>query len=403
METRVVVTGMGVVSAIGIGADNFWNSAVKGKNGISEITLFDTSEYQSRYGGQIKDFNPTDFIKPERIEEMGRASQLSVAAAKMAVKMAGLEGNVEMLSNACAILGTTMGEGQITEKIDLNIINNVEDKGLFKKLPAFQISNNICREVGINGDSMMIPNACAAGNFAIGYAYDLIKTGRRKFAVAGGADPLSEVAFKGFSKLRSMADDVCRPFDRNRKGMMIGEGAGVLFIESLESAKMRNATIYAEIIGYGASCDAYHMVTPDPEARGIRLAVERAIRSANIRPEDINYICTHGTGTPANDKAETIVMKTIFKDNYKKVPISSVKSMLGHSMGAASGIEAVTCCLALRDNVITPTINYETFDEECDIDCVPNVARECNLDIVANNAYAFGGNNTCVLFKKYRQ
>lgn len=405
MKNRVVVTGLGVVSAIGIGVKDFWNSAKMGRSGITKIERFSTDEYQSDYGGEIKDFDYKKFVKKDTNFYIGRSSQFSVAAARMAYDMAKIESDDEKFKNeTCVILGTTMGEGQEIEELDKHIVKCDEVSSYqnnYMNFPAHNMSNAICREFDLLGESILLPNACAAGNFAIGYAFDLIRSGKRTFAFAGGADPLSEVAFKGFSRLRSMSSDICRPFDAKRKGMMIGEGAGILLLENLDNAIKRGADIVAEVIGYGVSCDAYHMVTPDPGAEGIQLAMKKAIKNSGISRMDIDYISAHGTGTSANDKAETLAMKSIFGSDYKSIPISSLKSMLGHSMGAASGIEAVGCCMALKEGIIPPTINFENADPECDVDCVPNVARRKELNIVANNAYAFGGNNTCLLLKKF--
>lgn len=404
MKKRVVITGLGVVSAVGLSVEEFWDSIKKGKTGISKVERFSTKDYQSDYGGEIKNFNFRNCSFYKKEECLGRATQFALAATDMALKTSKITINNYFRKNACVVLGTTMGEGQEIEELDRHIVSGecwTDYKDVYNRFPAFNMNNTICKKIGITGESILLPNACAAGNFAIGYAYDLISMGKRQFALAGGADPLSEVAFKGFSRLRSMSNDLCRPFDLNRKGMMIGEGAGILLLEELEHAIDRNADIYAEVLGYGVSCDAFHMVTPDPEARGIQLAMQKAIRNAGITCQDIDYISAHGTGTPANDRAETLAMKAIFRDKYKEIPISSIKSMLGHSMGAASGIEAVACCMALKEGIVPPTINFETADPMCDIDCVPNVARKKKLNIVANNAYAFGGNNTCLILKKY--
>lgn len=400
MDNRVVVTGLGVVSPVGIGIDAFWNNILKGKSGISKVTRFDTSQLQSDFGGVVTDFEPEKYIKNTDIASIGKCSEYAIAAARMALEDAKADISDTDKYETSVIMGTTMGECQEIEEIVRNLVcgNALDDYAdSMRRFPAFNISNGICREFGFKGDSLIIPNACAAGNFAVSYAYDMIRTGQRKYVLAGGADALSEVAFKIFSRLRTMSPDMCRPFDGKRKGMMIGEGAGVLFIESMQNALERGADIYAEIIGCGLSCDAYHMVTPDPKAEGIISAMRSATDSAHITFDEIDYICAHGTGTQANDKGESLAVKTLFENN---VPISSIKSMIGHTMGAASAIEAAACCLTIRDGLIAPTINYENPDPECDVDCVPNVARKKNVNIAANNAYAFGGNNSCVLFKK---
>jgi len=247
----------------------------------------------------------------------------------------------------------------------------------------------------------MIPTACAAGNYAIGYGFDLIRKGDLDYAVAGGADAFSKFAFFGFHRLYAMAPEKCQPFDKNRKGMMVGEGAGILFLESLDSALRRNSTIYAEIGGYGLSCDAYHMTASQVD--GIEKTMLKALKDADIKPEEIDYICAHGTGTSGNDKNECAAIKRVFKEHSRTIPVSSIKSMLGHTMGAASAIEALSCCLTVKENIIPPTINYETPDPLCAIDCVPNKAKIKRVEAALNNGFAFGGNNSCLVFKRYLQ
>ncbi|MDI6605666.1 MAG: beta-ketoacyl-[acyl-carrier-protein] synthase family protein, partial [Candidatus Omnitrophota bacterium] len=251
----------------------------------------------------------------------------------------------------------------------------------------------------LKGPNYVIPTACAAGNYAIGYAYDLIRLGRADMMLAGGADAFSKIAFTGFNRLLAIAPQVCQPFDKNRKGMMVGEGAATLVLEPLEDALNRGADIYAEILGYGLSCDAHHMTAPYSE--GIKEAIERSLQESNLAVDDVGYFSAHGTGTPSNDKEECLAIKKAFGDYAKKLPISSIKSMLGHTMGAASAIEAVTCCLVLKNGIMPPTINFKTPDPECDIDCIPNTARSGKVDIALNNASAFGGNNACLALSKY--
>ena len=278
------------------------------------------------------------------------------------------------------------------------MLNNDIDKAR-KRIPwfpAYNIATAVSREFGLSGEITLIPNACSAGNFAVIGAYEKIRSGKIRYAFAGGADILSENAFRGFSKLRSLADEKCQPFDKNRRGLIIGEGAGVLFLESLTSAKERGARIYAEIIGWGASCDAYHMVMPSPDAKGIKAAIRQAVETSGIAYSEIDYVCAHGTGTAANDSAEALAINELIGN----VAVSSIKSMLGHSMGAASAIEAAVCCMAINSSVIPPTINFTEPDEKCAIDCIPNTARRTKVRIAANNAYAFGGSDTCVLFKE---
>jgi len=398
---RVVVTGIGVISSIGIGKDAFWRAALAGTSGISKVTLFDTSSFKRNYGGEIKNFESSKFIEKRKLRFLSRTSQLAIAAATLALKDSKL--SLESISGELTgvIIGTTMGERALEDALEAWIVDGIDkvSKGVILQ----SAMNNISANVGIHfktyGTNALIPTACAAGNYSIGYGFDLLRKGELKYAIVGGADAFSKIAFAGFQRLYAMAPEKCQPFDKNRKGMMLGEGTGILVLEKLDTALKRKATIYAEICGYGLSCDAFHMTAPKPE--GVAKAMENALKEAKISAKEVDYICAHGTGTPSNDKAECIAIKSVFKDNFKKIPVSSLKSMLGHTMGAASAIEAAVCCLAVKNDNIPPTINFETADPECDIDCVPNKPRKTKVNIALNNAFAFGGNNSCVVFKKY--
>ncbi len=401
MNKRIVVTGIGVVSSIGIGREKFWDSLIHGRSGISSISAFDTSAYPTHNAGEVKDFNPFGFISPEKTKVMGRASCLAISAAGLAINDAGVN-LVDMdRQKIGVVIGTTMGESQILEKINEAWVKQGEEKIASEWIPRYPcnvISSNVAVEFKLQGPNFVIPTACAAGNYCIGYAADLIKKGSADIVLAGGADAFSRIAFMGFNRLLAIAPEKCQPFDKHREGMMVGEGSAILLLEPLENALKRKAEIYAEVMGYGLSCDAHHMTAP--QAGGIAMAIKNSLRDSNIRPEDVDYINAHGTGTPANDRAECLAIKEVFGDYAKKVAVSSIKSMLGHTMGAASAIEAAACCLAIKNSVIPPTINYETPDPECDIDCVPNICRRQAVDIALNNASAFGGNNASVIFGK---
>lgn len=399
-DRKVVVTGIGVVSAIGIGKNAFWDAVINGKSGISEITSIDTSAYKCHRGGEVKNFNPEYFIPKRKIKFLGRCSQLAIAAASLALEDARLPYKKTAGKETGVAIGTTTGERPLEELVSAWAKGGLKDIDRAKVLQASV--NNISANVGIEfkaaGQNYLFPTACAAGNYAIGWGFDLIKSGDLNFALVGGADVFSIVAFTGFQRIYAMSPDVVRPFDKNRKGMMQGEGAGILLLESYESALKRHANIYAEVLGYGLYCDAYHATAPDP--KGIARVMEKALVEAGLTYKDVDYICAHGTGTIPNDKAECEAIRSVFKERYKEVMVSSIKSMLGHPMGAASAIEAVACCLAVKNDIVPPTINYETPDPECDIDCVPNKARKASVRIVLNNGFAFGGNNACVVFKK---
>lgn len=399
---KVVVTGIGVVSSIGIGKDEFWNNLISGKSGISEVELFDTSDYPVHKGGEVKNFDVSKFIPKNRLKTMARASQFVIAATKLALEDAEIEAKAIRYKKVGAIIGTTMADIQSLEQIDKYwTLKSEDDVWAINviKYPGNALSEHVGYFFEITGPNYVIPTACSAGNYSIGCCFDLIREGRADLMIAGGSDPFSRITFTGFSRLFAMAPDKCQPFDKNRKGMMIGEGAGILVLENLETAKKRGATIYCEIAGYGLSCDAHHMTAPRVE--GIVKVMEKAIKNSGVKKQDIGYISAHGTGTPANDKAECEAIKKVFGELVKNVSMSSIKSMLGHTMGAASAIEAITCCLAIKENTIPPTINYETPDPECEIDCVPNISRPKKLEVVLNNSLAFGGNNACLTLKKY--
>jgi 3-oxoacyl-[acyl-carrier-protein] synthase II len=265
------------------------------------------------------------------------------------------------------------------------------------------LATSLADEFGLAGPVITIPAACAAGNYAIGYAFDAVRSGRADRMIAGGVDPFSWRAFAGFSRLRLISPDLCRPFDRERKGIILGEGAGVLLLESLECARERGAKVYAEILGYGLSCDAYHIVAPHPEGKGAALAMKRALENSEIGVDQVDYISAHGNGTPSNDRAETMAIKTVFGDRADQIAVSSVKALTGHCLAAAGAIGAVACALGLEKGVIPPTWNLQTPDPECDLDYVPNQPRKQLIKVALNNAYAFGGNNACVVLSRLKR
>jgi 3-oxoacyl-[acyl-carrier-protein] synthase II len=400
-DRRVVVTGLGIVSSIGTGKDEFWKSLISGKSGISKVTAFDTSEYRCHNAGEVQNFNPEDFIPKRILPFLGRTSQLAITATSQALEVAGISTRKINGDRTGIFIGTTMGEKPLEEAIDTWVMAGSDNVSRIKILQA--TANNIPANIGmyfkLSGPNYMIPTACAAGNYAIGYGVDFIKRGDLDYAIVGGADAFSKLAFTGFQRIYAMSRDKCMPFDKNRKGMMVGEGAAVLLLESLESALRRNAEIYAEVPGHGISCDAYHMTASKPE--GISKAILNALKYTQTAKEEVDYINAHGTGTPGNDKNECAAIKKVFQDRLRSIPISSIKSMLGNPMGAASAIEALACCLAVKENIIPPTINYEAADPACEIDCVPNKARIKRVNIALNNGFAFGGNNSCLVIKKY--
>lgn len=402
MDNRIVVTGIGVVSSLGIGRKKFWDALISGASGINEVDSFDTTGYLTHRGGEVKDFNARDFIDGQKADSMGRASCFAIAAAKLALEDAGASNDVRRPIRTGVILGTTMAETQIVEMLNNELVKkgtDAVDARFVPLAPANVISAHVAIELKCKGPNLVIPTACAAGNYAIGYAYDLLRRNEADMMLAGGVDAFSRIAFTGFNRLFAVAPDKCQPFDKNRKGMIVGEGSGMVVLERLEGALKRKAPVYAEILGYGLSCDAFHMTQPEPS--GIARVLENALKASGVCADNVDYINAHGTGTVTNDKVECLAIKKVFGERARSLPVSSIKSMLGHTMGAASAIEAIACCLAVQNDLIPPTINYETPDPECDIDCVPNTARSQRVDIALNNSSAFGGNNACLVIKKF--
>lgn len=405
--TRIAITGMGACTPIGIGLNTFWSNALAGVVGTGEIRNFDHSDLRTHVAGEIHDFEPTDFMLVEDADCMGRGSQLAVAVARMALEHAGLAGHglERYVPDRRAVsFGTTMGEPQVLDHIVSKIVEDGLERfpyQLMSPLPSFRMSNHVARLFGFHGHNFQIPTACTAGNYAIGYGADLLRSGQADVVIAGGSDAFSRIAFVGFNKLLATASDCVRPFDRDREGMIVSEGSAALVLERLDDAKQRGAEILAEFLDYGLGCDAHKMTIPHPEARGGIIAMRQAIDRSGITATDIDYICAHGTGTKENDKVETKIIKQVLGDHARKVKVSSIKSMVGHAMGGASAIEAIACVQSLRQGRLAPTVNYRTPDPECDLDCVPNVAQEADVELAVSNAYAFGGNCSTIVIRKY--
>ncbi len=403
-QNRVVVTGLGVVSSIGIGWQDFWKNIIAGKSGISRVATFDTSNYDRHCGGEIKNFDAAQFFDKRRISKFGRVSQMAIAASKLAFDDSKLELSERIRKKMAVFVGTTTGEINILQYYnDKRFITHrfVPGKNEILTFPASFLSSSIAQEFRISGSNYVFGTACAAGNYALIEAFNLIKFGKIEYACAGGADQFSRIVFTGFCRLLSVAPEKCQPFDINRQGMLLGEGAGILILETLESAKRRGAKIYSEILGYGLSCDALHMT--NPSAATIAKAIKKALTMSRARIEDVNYISAHGTGTKENDRAECQAIKQVFGKYGNKIPMSSIKSMLGHTLGASSALESIVCCLAIENGEVPPTINLQSQDPECEIDCVPNRSRRAKVNLALNNSLAFGGNNACVILKKIRE
>jgi 3-oxoacyl-[acyl-carrier-protein] synthase II len=395
---RVAVTGIGLVTPIGAGRDEVWEGLLAGRSGFAPVGSFDASRFNAQIGAEVRGFDPASWVRTLDAGRLGRASQLAVAAARMALQDAGLDRFAA--DRAGVAMGTTSGEPIEIERFNDRYLA-AEMAGLGPELmglyPCHMIAAHVAREVGCGGPVTMIPTACAAGNYAIAHAFDLLRDGKADVMLAGGADAFSRITYAGFSRLGAIAPERCQPFDRNRKGMIPGEGAGVLVLEPLERARQRGARVYAEVAGYGLSCDAHHMTAAHPEADGAVRAMEKALADAGLTVEDVSYISAHGTGTPTNDRLEILAVQRVFGE-ATRTPMSSIKSMIGHTMGAASAIEAAVCSLAVANGWIPPTMNMDEPDGG--LDYVPNQAREHDVRVAMNNAYAFGGNNASVIFRR---
>jgi 3-oxoacyl-[acyl-carrier-protein] synthase II len=395
----VFITGVGVVSSIGLGKNAFFEALATGTNGVSSVEAFDTSSLGRTNAGEVKAFRPRDHLTAAEARRMGRCSQMALGAARMAIADAGLPDGALRGPRASVVLGTTMGEADVLEDLDRAWIEKGAAGVRRARIPKYGstlLPIHIARAIGSEGPVITLPAACAAGNYAVGLACDLIRAGKADVIVTGAAEMLQELQFSGFVRLAAMAPVKCQPFDLNRQGLILGEGAGILVVESEAHAVRRNARVLAEVGGHGMTCDAYHITRPHPEAAGSIGAMRQAIERSGISADAIDFVNAHGTGTKHNDSAEAKVMREIFGD--RKVPISSMKSMLGHCMGAASALEAIGCVMTLETGIYPPTIGYETPDPQCDVDVVANEARKGKADIVLNNSLAFGGYNsvTCL-------
>ncbi len=403
---RVAVTGIGAVTPLGTGKEELWAALLAGKLGFAPVESFDTSAFKVHLGAEVREFSPAPFVRTLDPARLGRASQLAIAASRLALADAGLDDWLD--GEQCGVsadrvgvaLGTTAGESREIERFDDRYLAGELDAvgGEFMgRYPSHMIAAHVARELGLAGINAMIPAACAAGNYALAHAVDALRTGRAAVMLAGGADAFSRTTFTGFARLGAIAPERCQPFDRGRKGMIPGEGAAVLVLEPLDAARRRGARIYAEVAGYGLSCDAHHMTAAHPEAEGAVRAMRRALADAGVAPAEVSYISAHGTGTATNDRLEAIAVERVFGAGTR-VPISSIKSMLGHTMGAASAIEAAVCALAVATDEIPPTMGLE--EPEGDLDYVPNAARRHRVEVAMNNAYAFGGSNASTVFVK---
>ncbi|WP_017573727.1 beta-ketoacyl-[acyl-carrier-protein] synthase family protein [Nocardiopsis halotolerans] len=395
---RVAITGLGAVSSIGIGVQAFSSAIWEGRVGAATVSSFDVSGFPYQKASEVTDFDPDSLLEVLKPEDWGRSGLLAAAAARQAAQDAGLGADVLSSSRTGSAMGTTSGESTIMQSLCEQWVADGL-KGLnpshVQQAPASQIANAVNTELALTGEALTIPTACSASNYALGYAFDMVRTGEVDGMFAGGADAVNRHTHAGFHRLGALAEDMCRPFDANRSGILTGEGGVALYLEPLERARERGAHVYAEVLGYGVNCDAEHMVHPDPVS--ISRCVRDAHESAGITPEQVDYICAHGTGTPTNDATEIEAVRDVFTGSPP--PISSIKSMIGHTMGAASGFGAVVCCMAIQEGMLPPTANVSEVDPQLgpDLDCVPGKARPAKVDIVQNHGFAFGGNNVITI------
>jgi len=398
---RVVITGVGPVASIGIGVADFAEGLAAGRNGVSPISVFDTTGYAHANGCEVRGFTPTVTSRPP--QKLGRATQFSVTAAALALADAAVDPRDLTNRPGLVSVGTTDGESKDLDFLtELAVREGPENlpAQVVGRVPANWLSASIAHEFGLRAaESVTLPTACAAGNYAIGYAYDVLTLGEADYALCGGADAMCRKTFTGFYRLGTIAPEVCQPFDNDRKGILTGEGSGILYLETLDSARERGAHIYAEILGYGMTCDASHPVAPNRDS--IADCMRRAHQQAGIKPSDVDLISAHGTGTKANDYTEAAAIHEVFGSGPP--PTVSMKSMMGHTMGAASALAAIGCAIAIDREFIPPTVNHRTADPELRLDCVPTFARPATLNIVQNNAFAFGGNNAILILARPRE
>ncbi|HBM86022.1 MAG TPA: beta-ketoacyl-[acyl-carrier-protein] synthase II, partial [Opitutae bacterium] len=383
---RVVITGIGTVTSYGNGVQAFWDNLIAGKSGIDTLTSFDITDYPSKVGAEVRDFKPGEFMDPKEARRNDRFTQFAVASSKMALEDAGIDTTTLDSDRFGVLIGSGIG-GMLTIQTQSRRLYDMGPRKvspfMIPSLIANIASGVVAIEVGARGPNYGIVSACASGTHSIGESFRMLRDSEVDVMIAGGSEAaVTELGYAGFCSMKAMStgynDDptrASRPFDKGRDGFVMGEGAGVLIMETLEHAQARGATIYCEIAGYGATCDAYHITSPDPEGKALSIAISKVIKEAGLQPEDVDYINAHGTSTPYNDKFETCAIKKALGDHAYKIPVTSTKGMTGHLLGAAGGIESAVCALAIRDGKIPPTINYEEPDPDCDLDCVPNTMR----------------------------
>ena len=410
MERRVVITGLGAITPIGNNVEEFWNGIKQGKCGIDQITEFDASNYKVKLAGEVKKYNPEEHFERKEAKRMDKFSQFAIIAAREAWKDSGLDKEKENMERIGVIVGSGIGGLGTIEKENRSLVEKGPDRVSPMYIPMAignMAAGNIAIDLGTKGESISMVTACASGTHCIGESFRMIKHGYQDIVIAGGTEAsITPTGIAGFANIKALTQTTDKnrasiPFDKERSGFVMGEGAGIVILEELEHAKARGAKIYAEIVGYGATSDAYHITSPAPGGEGGARAMKIAIEEAKIKPENITYINAHGTSTHLNDSSETQAVKTAFGDAAKKVMVSSTKGNTGHLLGAAGGVEAVVCAKAIQDDFVPPTINYKVPDEECDLDVVPNEGRNVKVEYAMSNSLGFGGHNSSILLKKY--
>jgi len=411
VSRRVVVTGVGLVIPQGIGIDPVWEKVCEGVSGVGPITKFDTTDFETKIAAEVKGFRSEDYIEPKEIKKMDVFIHYALAAAHIAMNDAGLEISEENTDRTGVIVGTGLGGLSSIEKYHTVLLERGPQRitpFFIPMLIANEASGQIAIQFGVKGPNLCVVTACATGAHSIGEAARCIQHGDADAVITGGVEAtITPLAVAGFNAMKAIStrnaepERASRPFDRDRDGFVMGEGGAILILEELEHARARAAKIYAEMVGYGYSGDAYHLAAPDPDGDGAARCMQMALRDAKLSPEEVDYINAHGTSTELNDITETVAIKRVFGEYASKVPVSSTKSVTGHLLGAAGSTEAIFSCLAIRDKIIPPTVNYENPDPRCDLDYVPNVAREADVRVAISNAFGFGGTNATLIFKKF--
>ncbi len=405
------MTGVGLVTPLGVGIENVWKRILNGESGIGPTTRFDVTRHDTKFAGEVKDFRAGDFISPKEIKRIDLFIQYALAASKIAIEDSGLDMGREEAERVGVVVGTGLGGLPTLEKYHSILLERGPGRispFFIPMLIANEAPGHIAIQFGMKGPNLCIVTACATGAHSIGESFRIIQYGDADVMVAGGTEAnLTPLTVGGFNAMKALStrndapEKASRPFEKDRDGFVVSEGCGIIIMEELEHAKKRGAKIYAEIAGYGYNGDAYHITAPCPDGDGFVRCIKVALKDANIRPEEVDYINAHGTSTELNDYIETLAIKEVFKDGAYKIPVSSTKSMTGHLLGAAGAIEAIFSVLSIRDQICPPTINYETPDPQCDLDYVPNVSRKHKIDVVLSNSFGFGGTNSTLVFRRY--